>query len=133
MEVILRYTEKAPYRISATVIKVGDDLVAVVAGGDRPHVGSVAIAVPYSTISSKSGEDTEKTQSTISVYNLIGHRDDQIASPLADLIARNLKRISIVLAGIHVENAKKEDIEKILDQMSNINTKIVERLKEKDV
>jgi hypothetical protein len=133
MEIILSYQELKPYRIGVTVIRIGKELMAVVEGGDRPHIGSIAVAVPCRTLSCGSRENDEKTSSTVSIYNVVGHKDDQIASPLAHLIARNFSRVTVVLAGIHIDNAVKKDIEGILNQMSKVNIKVVEKLKEKDV
>ncbi|MCK5569432.1 MAG: hypothetical protein KAJ15_06930, partial [Spirochaetes bacterium] len=79
MEIILAYRETKPYRIDVSVIEVGNELIAVVEGGDKPHIGSIAIAVPCLSL-----RDNSSPSSTVSVYNFAGHKDDRIASPLAD-------------------------------------------------
>lgn len=125
MEIILTYRETKPYRIDVSVIEVGNELIAIVEGGDKPHIGSIAIAVPCLSL-----KDNSSPSSTVSVYNLAGHKDDRIASPLADLIARALNRVTVVLAGIHIEHAEEQDIVGILAQMSEINKKIIGKLKD---
>ena len=124
MEIILSYRETRPYQIDVSVIEVGNELIAVVEGGDKPHIGSIAIAVPCLSL-----RDNSSPSSTVSVYNFGGHKDDRIASPLADLIARALNRVTVVLAGIHIEHAEEQDIDGILAQMSEINKKIIRKLK----
>ena len=126
MDVILCYRETRPYRIDIDVMEVGDELVVVVNGGDKPHVGSVAIAVPR-----PSHKDSSSLSSTVSVYNFTGHKDDQIASPLAGLIARNCNRTAVVLAGVHIEGAREQDIVCLLDHMSKMNERIIEDLKKR--
>ncbi len=125
MEIILAHRETKPYRIDVSVIKIGNELIAVVEGGDEPHIGSIAIAVPCLSL-----RDNSSPSSTVSVYNFTGHKDDRIASPLADLIARALNRVTVVLAGIHIEHAEEQDIVGILAQMSEINKKIIGKLKD---
>lgn len=123
MEIILRCSESKPYAITVTVMKAGNDLLAVVEGGDRPHIGSVAVAVPHERIRSDG-----TVSSTVSVHNLSGHRDGAIASPLAKLLAEMANRVAVVTAGFHIDNAEPGDIEAVLDQMSRINNTVAEKL-----
>ncbi len=124
MEIIFTYRETKPYRIKVTVMEVGNELIAIVEGGDKPHIGSIAIAIPCFSL-----KDSSSTSSTVSVYNLVGHKDDRIASPLADLITRTFNRVTVVLAGIHIDQATEQDIARILMQMPKINNKIISKLK----
>ena len=125
METIVSYQEARPYAIRVAVMEVGEELVAVIEGGEKPHVGSVAVAIPHS-----SRRDPNATSSTVSLYNVTGHRDDRLSSALADLISRTFSRTTVVLAGIHLEDARDEDIAGILDQMNRINARVIEMLKE---
>ncbi len=123
MEIIVRLSESKPYPITVTVMKAGGDILAVVEGGDRPHIGSVAVAVWHESIG---GDKTGS--SSISVHNLPGHRDGEIASPLAKLLAETANRVAVVTAGFHIDNAAPGDIEAVLDEMSRINVTVAEKV-----
>ncbi|MBN2324165.1 MAG: hypothetical protein JXQ30_10555 [Spirochaetes bacterium] len=97
-------------------MKTGKDLLAIVEGGDRPHIGSVAVAVPHESI-----RKDKTVSSTVSVHNLPRHRDGEIAAPLAKLLAETANRVTVVSAGFHIDNAAPADIEAVLEQMSRIN------------
>lgn len=61
--------------LTAEVIPMGDDLCVAVTGGDRPHLGSVALAVPHPGIT-----DPDLPSATVSTLNLPAHRDDALAN-----------------------------------------------------
>jgi hypothetical protein len=126
MEIVLRYSETKPYTITVTVMKVENDLLAVVEGGDCPHIGAVAIATPRASL-----KDPDSVSSTVSVFTVVGHKDDQIASPLAHLIASAVGRVTVVCAGVHVEDATEDAVSRILEQLSGMNREVVTLLQER--
>ncbi len=83
--------------------EMGDDLVLMLKGGEKHHVGAVAMAIPY--------KDTAST-SIISAY---GHKDGELAKPLAEKVAKNLKKTVVLVAGLHIDDASKEDIQKLVE------------------
>lgn len=85
-------------RISLSVRAMGEDLCVTVCGGDRPHIGSVAIAEPRPSL-----EREGAWSSTVSTYNFTGHKDDAVAVKAAHLIASALRRRVVVLCGIHYD------------------------------
>ncbi len=82
-----------------------DGLVVSLAGGERPHVGAVAVAVPYD-----SPRHPGKTRASTSVLALTGHRDDEVARPLAELVAHRTGQVAVVAVGLHVDSASPEEI-----------------------
>lgn len=57
--------------LTAEVIHMGENLCVVVTGGDQPHMGCVALAVPHPGISNPG-----LPSATVSALNLPAHRDD---------------------------------------------------------
>jgi len=97
-----------PCRVSARIVPIGEDLVVMIWGGDKPHVGAVAIGIPRPSL-----DNPEITSSTTSVYALLGHKEDVLAKMMADKLASVLERNVVVTAGIHVENISSEGIKLI--------------------
>jgi hypothetical protein len=96
---------------------VGNDLVLILKGGEKHHVGAVAMAIPYKQTASAS---------LISVY---GHKDGEVAKPLAEKIAKKLKKTTVLIAGLHIENATKEDIQRLIDKSNQVVDEFLEEYK----
>ena len=75
-----------------------------ITGGDTPHVGAAALAVP-----SKNAATGENT-CDINVITAYGHKDRFLAEKVADMVCRKTGEITSVTAGVHVDDAKKEDL-----------------------
>ena len=99
---------KGKHRIDLIAVCSGKDVVLVVSGGDEPHVGAVAVAVPRPSLKNHS-----ILSSTSSVLTLLGHKDDLVARPASEKISLNLNKAAVVVAGIHLRDASKMDIQKI--------------------
>jgi hypothetical protein len=103
---------------------LGEDLVVGIGGGERPHVGALAVAEPR-----PSGNKPDVISSTSSVITLLSHKDDIVAREAADSIARETSRVVTVTAGIHVENATEKEIETLLENSRRVTQKIIKRIK----
>lgn len=78
-------------------------------GGTRPHVGAVAVAIPRAS-HARAG----RRSATTSVLALVGHKDDELARPLATALARELGVTVVVTAGVHLARARPSEIAVIL-------------------
>ncbi|MBI3122079.1 MAG: hypothetical protein HYZ03_07340, partial [candidate division NC10 bacterium] len=56
-------------------------------GGDIPHIGAVAISIPR-----PSRADARRRSATTSVFALLGHKEDELARPVAASLAQALWR-----------------------------------------
>lgn len=81
---------------------MGDDCVFLVTGGTA-HIGAVATAYR-----SDDGDVCTEIQS------LPGHREGELVAELAKIAAYKLKSTVSVLAGIHLDQPSKQDIEEIV-------------------
>lgn len=108
------------YRVSVRVEPIGEDLVVMLWGGDKPHVGAVAIGIPRPSL-----ENPEITSSSTSVYALLGHKEDALAKMMADKIASVLERNVVVTAGIHVDKISPEGIKTIESNCSSILKRLI--------
>lgn len=115
---------RGKHKVTMLVIESGDQLTAVVRGGERPHVGAVAVAVPRPSL-----RDPFKTSSTSSVITLLGHKDDEIARPVSERMSKALNRVVVVVAGVHVDRASRRDIEVLKSNSFKCAAKAVPRLR----
>ena len=97
------------HRISLRAARSGEDLVVIVSGGDKPHVGAIAVGIPRPSL-----RNPGKTSSTVSVFNLTGHKDEVIAWSISERMTSSLNRVVVVIAGVHMNDASEQDIEKLL-------------------
>jgi gallate decarboxylase subunit D len=74
-------------------------------GGDAPHVGAVAVAIPRA-----SHARPARRSATTSVLALVGHKDDELARSMASALARRLAVTAVVTAGVHLGQAQPSDI-----------------------
>ena len=77
----------------------GRGLCIFLHGGERSHVGGVALAVPRK----KSNHDSLTTDT--SLICAPGHKDVILAADIAKMIAVASNQIVTVTAGVHVDNA----------------------------
>ncbi len=94
-----------PYRVRADAAEIGADLVVKVYGGEKPHVGAVAVAIPRPSLA-----DAGVVSSTVSVITLTGHKEDDLAKMMAGKLSATLNRITVLTAGIHTDNITSEGI-----------------------
>jgi len=89
----------------------GDDLIIVIFGGDRPHVGSVSVAYPpFTDEEKKKGKDGV----VLNTIPLPGHKDYVVSEMVAEKVSRVLGRVVVVSVVIHIEKASKAEIEEVL-------------------
>lgn len=97
------------YRVVIEIAQADNgDICAFVYGGDRSHVGGTAIAVP------RPRSNGEGMTCDVSQICVPGHKDVHAAAEVAKIIALKSERVASVTAGIHVDNAKREEIELIM-------------------
>ena len=89
-----RYYEEL--RIHVHTEEMGDGLCVNIYGGDRAHIGSVAIAEPRPSLT---GDGS--ISATVSTYNCVGHKDGEVADTVAQALASRLNRRTVVVCGIH--------------------------------
>lgn len=113
-----------PHRVEAVAVRCGQDLSVTLGGGERYHVGAVALAVPKGDSDPAPG-----SQASVSVISVQGHRDDEAARWAARFLATSLNCVVTVAAGIHLDNATPRDIEVLMDHCRQVCGQLVAQLK----
>ena len=91
---------------------IGDDLVVMLSGGDRPHIGCVIQAVPRPSLTNDGSISV-----TSSVLNLTGHKDEFLCRKLAEKRCRETGKVVVCTGGVHIDNIKEEQIRELLDNL----------------
>lgn len=84
---------------------LGEDLNLSLSGGDKEHIGAVAVAVPHA------GRDGGSA--TASVLALPGHKEDLLARRLALRVARHLGVTVAMSCGIHIDAPTSRELEEV--------------------
>jgi len=85
--------DAAGYSLICTVRRMGDDCLVSLRGGDKAHIGSVAMAVPRPSLTGVG------RSATVSTLNRTGHKDDFLANPIAHEVAARMDCVVVCSAG----------------------------------
>jgi len=97
------------YIINMIAIVTLDGISLTVTGGEKPHVGAMAMSVPRRT----AGEDKLSCDTWVTPRS--GHKDDQAAALIARQVCMETRQTTAVVAGIHIDQAQAEEIEQLLE------------------
>ena len=126
-----------PYDIHFEAKAVGEDILAVVTGGTKPHIGAVALAEPADALHPVSGEKrddaiSENTESdtfkqpdgslspTVSIITAYGHKDAILAEMFARGLCERFGANVCAAAGVHIDRAGPEEIKLMVDNAKAI-------------
>tara|TARA_B100001971_G_C18167611_1_gene525167 strand:+ start:54 stop:446 length:393 start_codon:yes stop_codon:yes gene_type:complete len=102
-------TETGSYDIEAGVRRIGDDLLVAIWGGEKPHIGAVAVAQPRPSL-----KTPETTNATASVICFPGHKEDELVKGVSEVLAAVVSTKVVVTAGIHWDNLSEKGIRKVI-------------------
>jgi hypothetical protein len=120
--VFMLETDTGAYDLTASVRIIGSDLLIAIWGGEKPHIGAVAVAQPRPSL-----KDPAVTSSSASVICLVGHKEDELAKAAAEILAAALKTQVVVTAGIHWDNLTPEAIQRVVRNSQILVDRILER------
>ncbi len=91
----------------------GDPVVCIY--NENAHIGAVAV-----------GEyDHKEERASTSVVTRLGHKDDILAQKAAHLISKYTKKPTCVIAGIHINNITKKEIDQVLENTTSLVGEII--------
>jgi len=93
------------YKIFLKKQELDDDLIYILGGGEKSHVGGIVVCEP--------GKETQ-------VLKLEGHYDYIVLQPIAEEACKKYKTRVTVLGGIHIDNATKKEIQIIVDNCKEL-------------
>lgn len=84
---------------------IGDDILYILGGGERSHIGGVVISEP---------------DKPSHVIRLEGHYDDIVLQPIAETACKKYKKKVVAVGGVHVDNATKEEINRLVENCQEL-------------
>ncbi len=100
--------EKNGIKIKAKLHEVGKDLLVVISGGDKPHIGACVMG----------------NKDEVKITHLKEHKDHIALNLIAEKLRKKSNKNICVLGGIHVENINKKQIKQVLKMSKEIAKKI---------
>ena len=88
------------YAVWLKQMKIGDDRIYILGGGEKSHIGSVVICEP---------------NKSPNVIRFEGHYDDVVLEPIAKASCKKYETKVIAIGGVHIDNASNEDIDKLVE------------------
>jgi hypothetical protein len=116
-------TRQGSYDLVASVQPIGRDFLVAIWGGDKPHIGAIAVAQPRPSL-----KDPALTSATASVICLLGHKEDRLAKATAETLAAHLNTVVTVTAGIHWDNLSESVIQKIIGHSQILVDRILKKI-----
>ncbi len=100
---------RGKYKVWLQHHAIGDDLVFVLGGGERSHIGGIVIAEPGKKVNA---------------IRLTGHYDDIVLKPIAEAACKKYKVKVVAVGGVHIDNATKKEITLLVDNCKRMIKKI---------
>jgi|SRR5665648_21185 len=101
-------------QITLTLTDTGNGIHGLLTGGEKPHVGGVVLALPRPSLSGK-GWSTD-----VYITPVPGHKDVDIASTVAEMLARELRLPVAITAGVHSDNLCPEELGDIIHHCNTL-------------
>ena len=95
---------------------VGNDILITVKGGDKPHIGTVVLAVSSPSLTGAGAVST-----TSSVLNVTGHKDEVICRILAEKASKKYGVAAVCAGGFHVDDISAGQIEEVVAAIQNFD------------
>jgi hypothetical protein len=119
-----------PYTIHAALTRVGDDLLCVVTGGTRPHIGAICLAEPADAVHPISGNvrgqaDIQNDMPIMRTLSGDGHKEGLPAEMFAKELCACYGVNVVCTAGIHVDDASQEEIGKMMENAARLLSRLL--------
>ncbi len=88
------------YKVWLEEKKIGDNIIYILGGGEKSHIGGVVICEP-----------NKQAQA----IRLEGHFDDIVLKPIAEAACKKYKTKVVAIGGVHVDNATKKEIDLLVE------------------
>ena len=88
------------YKVWLKSVDIGDDVVYLLGGGEQAHIGGVMICEPGKSVQS---------------IRLEGHYDYVVLEIIANKLCKKHQKTIVLLGGIHIDNATKDEIDRIIE------------------
>ena len=117
--------EDGKYSVSAQVTRCGRDISVTVGGGEVPHIGAAALAIPRPSLG-----DPAKISASTSVLCAPGHKEDEFVRRAAGHLAARFNCVVSACAGVHIEHAAPEELKRLEGNLEALLAAVTRALEE---
>ena len=96
---------KGKYKVFLEKKELNDDLILILGGGQKSHIGGVVICEP--------GKGSQ-------VIKFQNHYDYVVLTPIAEEACKKYNKTIVTLGGIHIDNATKEEIDIVVNNCKEL-------------
>lgn len=108
------------YRVMADAVRLGDDYLVYMWGGEKPHIGAVAAAQPRASL-----VDPNLPSATASVLTYLGHKEDVVVKQVSEDLSSALQTNVVVTAGIHWDDLEEQGIKAVVRGCREVTEKLI--------
>ena len=126
MQELLLKRGTGKYTIFLTAVFMGRDISVHIYGGETPHIGALAIAIPRKSLKGDGGDSA-----SVSVICIPGHKEDGLVQSVAKKLSTLWGCHVTVVAGIHIDRATESDLEQLNANVEALIDELIERISEK--
>ena len=105
-------------------LSVGNDFVVTLSGGDREHIGAVAVGQAQAN----NVRDSETVNIITNVIAIPEHREDELAKSIACLLATRLSTVVCVVCGIHLEQISKPELKDVMEMSEEMAINLITQI-----
>jgi gallate decarboxylase subunit D len=117
--------ERGRVALRLVCVPMGRDLAVTLDGGDRSHIGAVAVSQPRPSHGEGGG-----LSATTSVITLPGHKEDDLARAMASRLAAGLDAVVCAACGIHLDRIRPDELKDVLELAEDLTSEALDRLRE---
>jgi hypothetical protein len=110
---IILEAQRGRIRLCLTAAFMGRDLCVTLSGGDRPHIGAVALAGP---------------RTPASALNLPRHREGDLARQMAEQLSAEFGIAVCIACGVHLDAILEHEIKAVLEMAEELTEALSLRL-----
>jgi hypothetical protein len=112
--------------VTAVCVTCGNDLVVVVGGGERYHIGAAALSISMPRI-----KDPEILTNSTYLVPVPGHKEEDLARNGSLKLSKGLAKNVVMTVGIHQDQISKAGIQNFLALFDDLVEKILKDFQEK--
>jgi len=116
-------TAASRLKLEARAIRIGTDILVILWGGSRPHIGAVAAAQPRPSLA-----DAQRISASCSVLTYSGHKEDTVVKRVSEQLSAALNTQVVVTAGMHWDNLGLTDLRIIDERVEDILSQLTKKL-----
>lgn len=108
--------------IKLIAILMGSDINISILGGDKPHIGAVALAVSRASLS-----ECKEISSSVSLITVTGHKEDEVVMKVAKRVSKEINSTVSVSCGIHKDNITLNEIKSVMDLVEDMTSEFIDK------